>query len=104
MLDMVSVGFTLFRDMDNTNLLKILFQIFAFGIFIFQMQNSLSKYLPKPTIQQTSTVHFDEIHKPTIYVCQVFILHTIKPRINDSLSRITFGIETNFLKCYFRLG
>ncbi len=65
-----SVCLKLPREMDSTKKLEILFQIFAFGVFIFQMQNSLSKYFSRPTIQQISTQHFDKIYKPMIYFCQ----------------------------------
>ena len=47
-----------------------IFQIFAFAMFIFQIQNSIRKFLTKPIVQQTSTRSFDNIEKPFIYVCQ----------------------------------
>ena len=72
----MSFDFQLLGDMDKIQLLKRLFEIFAFGIFVFQMQNSLRKYEDNPTVQQTSTVHFDDIHKPMMFVCQVIKFQT----------------------------
>ena len=69
----MSFDYQLPRAMDKIQLLNRLFQIFAFGIFVFQMQNSLRKYADNPTIQQTSTVNFDDLYKPMMFICQVII-------------------------------
>ena len=45
-------------------------QIAAFGMFIFQLQNSIKKYYQNPVIIQESHLDFDEVEKPVIYVCQ----------------------------------
>ena len=50
--------------------LRVLIQLVAFGTFVFQMQNSVRKYLDKPVVQQTSTTSLDNIKKPLLYVCQ----------------------------------
>ena len=50
--------------------LRVLVQLVAFGTFVFQMQNSVRKYLDKPVVQQTSTTSLDNIKKPLLYVCQ----------------------------------
>ena len=49
---------------------RIFIQIIAFGIFLFQMQNAITKYVQKPIVQQTSTTSFQNIEKPVIYICQ----------------------------------
>ena len=48
----------------------ILFKLFAFFIFVYQMKNSISKYVEKPVAQLVSTVNFEQISEPLIYVCQ----------------------------------
>ena len=57
-------------NMKKQRLVKVIFQIVAFGIFVYQMQNSIRKYIERPIVQQTSTVRFDEIKEPIQYVCQ----------------------------------
>ena len=49
---------------------RILFQLLALGLFVYQLQNSILKYLSGPIVQQTSTTTLDKIQKPSIYVCQ----------------------------------
>ena len=56
--------------MERLETTRILFQLLAFGIFLFQLQNSITKYVNKPIVQQTSIKSLSEIDKPLIYVCQ----------------------------------
>ena len=56
--------------MKILTLLKTLFQVLAFGIFIYQMQNSIRKYFEGPIVQITSIAKLYEIKNPEIYVCQ----------------------------------
>ncbi len=56
--------------MRKLTLFRSLFQIAAFGIFLFQMQGSVKKYLQRPIIQEKSTVSLADIDQPVIYVCK----------------------------------
>ena len=56
--------------MERLDTTRIFFQLLALGIFIFQLQNSITKYFSKPIVQQTSIKSLIEIDKPLIYVCQ----------------------------------
>ena len=56
--------------MESFRFARGLFQIFALGLFVYQFQNSIFKYISAPIVQQTSTTTFDEIKKPIIYLCQ----------------------------------
>ena len=47
---------------------------------MYQMQNSIYKYIERPVAQLTSTLTFDQITKPLIYVCQ-------KGQFNEGLSQ-----------------
>ena len=44
--------------------------MFAFGIFVFQIQNSLRKYQAGPVVQQRSLTTLTSTRKPSIYVCE----------------------------------
>ena len=57
-------------NIDYQFKLRKLFQIFAIGIFLFQIQNSLRKYHDSPVVQQRSLTTIDSIRKPSIYVCE----------------------------------
>ena len=57
-------------NIDYQLKLRKLFQIFAIGIFLFQIQNSLRKYHASPVVQQRSLTTIDSIRKPSIYVCE----------------------------------
>ena len=39
--------------MEARTLARISFQVLAFGMFVFQMQNSVRKYIAKPVVQHT---------------------------------------------------
>ncbi len=56
--------------MNTMKRARILFQFIAFGIFIFQMQNSLVKYIEKPIVSHKTTTSYDKIKKPFVYICQ----------------------------------
>ena len=56
--------------MRSFNISRTLFQLCAFGLFVYQFQNSMRKYITGPIIQLTSTTTLDEIQKPLIYLCQ----------------------------------
>ena len=49
---------------------KRLFKIVVFGVFIFQMQNSIRNYVSMPVIKQSSTTSLEKIKRPVIYICQ----------------------------------
>ena len=51
-------------------LLRLIFLISCFGIFVYQVQNSIRKYKEKPVTQQTSKSTLNEITPPVIYVCE----------------------------------
>ena len=63
------------------NLRKI-FQILAFGVFIFQMHQAILKYVSKPIVTEKLSETTTNIQKPLIYVCQENIIDTIKMRNN----------------------
>ena len=85
--------------MESFRFARGLFQIFAFGLFVYQFQNSIFKYISAPIVQQTSTTTFDEIKRPLIYLCQVSQFDYIKSRsygyeISTSFTRGTVtGID-----------
>ena len=66
--------------MKNLASLRILFQTFAFSIFIFQMQNSVTKYFQRPKTQVQSVVDYENMAKPIIYVCQDRQLNVTKAK------------------------
>ena len=69
-LKLESLQSTSVVNMNTMRRARILFQFIAFGFFIFQMQNSIVKYMENPIVQHTSTTSFDKIKKPVLYVCQ----------------------------------
>ncbi len=73
--------------MKIQTVLKLLFKVLAFGIFIYQMQNSIRKYIARPIVQITSTAKLDEIKNPEIYICQL-------KQFNYSLSH-EFGYDND---------
>ena len=80
--------------MELVKLIRTLVQIFALGIFVFQMQNSIRKYISRPVVQQSSTTTFDSIPKPVIFVCEDGQFNYEKARQNGykSFSRFNLGI------------
>ncbi len=48
-----------------------LFQVIALGNFVFQMFNSINKYIEKPIVQQSSATKLEQIQVPDVYICQV---------------------------------
>ncbi len=57
--------------MKIQTVLKLLFKVLAFWIFVYQMQNSIRKYIAGPIVQTTSTAKLHEIKNPEIYICQL---------------------------------
>ena len=53
------------------NILRISFQILAFGIFLFQMQNSFKKYCQGPVVQERYLTSKYVTKQPIFFVCQV---------------------------------
>ena len=56
--------------MKPKTFLRALFQILVFGIFIFQMKNSVGKYLESPVNQIPSATTLDAIKMPVIWIIQ----------------------------------
>ena len=56
--------------MSYFTMLRTLFLLFVLGIFLFQMYNSVKKYIEGPVVQETKTTSWDAIQKPVIYACQ----------------------------------
>ena len=56
--------------MIQLKVLRTAFQIIAFGIFVYQMKNSVRKYFDRPTMKQTSIKSFEEIEGPVLFVCR----------------------------------
>ena len=55
--------------MKAIELARFMFQVFAFGIFVYQMQNSVIKYLDRPVYQIKTTRSVYKVNKPIVYVC-----------------------------------
>ena len=56
--------------MKRLEVLRVIVLLGLLCLFVFQMQNSLRKYLSKPIVQQTSKTSLDNIERPIIYACQ----------------------------------
>ena len=56
--------------MEKRALFRSLFQLTAFGIFLFQMQISVKKFVDQPIIQQTRTVTLADVNQPVFFVCK----------------------------------
>ena len=52
------------------SVLKTVFQIVAICMFVFQMQQSIRKFLRYPVVSEISSISVDNIDKPLIYICQ----------------------------------
>ena len=50
--------------------IRTVIQVLAFGIFVFQMVNSLRKYIEKPIFQKENIQSYADSKKPVIYICQ----------------------------------
>ena len=55
--------------MKAIELARFMFQVLAFGIFVYQMQNSVIKYLDRPVYQIKTTRSVYKVNKPIVYVC-----------------------------------
>ncbi len=62
--------------------IRILIQALAFGVFSFQMYDSVKKFIEKPVIQQKSTIEYEKINKPIIYVCQDLQFNNTVPQMH----------------------
>ena len=51
-------------------ILRSVFYIVVFGVFLFQMRNSVCKYFSVPIIQERFTKLFTEIQPPIVFICQ----------------------------------
>ena len=67
MFDVLSFASTLLlkgitcAKMEKSRIIKVLFQLFAIGMFIYQMYNSVFKFVERPVVQLTSTIKFDDM-------------------------------------------
>ena len=79
--------------MKIKTVLKLLFKVLAFGIFSYQMQNSIRKYIDGPIAQITSTAKLDEIKNPEIYICQLNQFnYSLSPEFGyDDISALVTG-------------
>ena len=79
--------------MNVAKIIRITFHVLVFGIFAFQMQNSLRKYIDKPVVSQLSKKTIDQITKPIIYICQNAQFNYAKARANgyNYFSHFTTG-------------
>ena len=71
-----------------------MFQLLTVAIFLYQMQNSIRKYIERPTTQHTSTTTLDKVKQPVIYICQdnQFNYSKAKDYGYSKLSYFYFGI------------
>ena len=82
---------------SDTNLkmkkFEIILQLIMFGIFLYQMQNSVHKYITAPVIQDKSTVNLVDIKQPAIFVCsdENFDFHKAKAYGYQSYSDFVVG-------------
>ena len=76
------------------NFIKKLAVLFAIGIFLSQMENSMEQFLRPPIVQQVLIVKLDEIQKPLIYVCQdgQFNYSTARSNGYRSLTQFLIGM------------
>ena len=56
--------------MKTIDVIRIVFQVLLFGVFVYQMKFSAEKFIDRPVVQKTMTKRFHSSPKPTIYVCQ----------------------------------
>ena len=52
-------------------LTRLIFLCFVTGMFLFQMYNSVKKYISPPIIRANSQLSIEDIELPITYVCQV---------------------------------
>ncbi len=73
-------------------LTRILIQLVALGLFIFQMKNSIIKFANRPVVKQTSGKRFKDIKKPIIFFCQDAQFNYTKAKIFGYASNTKFVI------------
>ena len=80
--------------MRYLQIIRKIFQVLSFAIFLYQMQNSVRKYFEKPKTQHTSTTTFDKVKKPVVYICQSdqFSYSKAEEHGYTKLAHFTFGI------------
>ena len=78
-------------------LFRLLFELIAFGIFAYQMKNSVEKVLDKPVIKVSSITSVDAISKPIFYICQdnQFSYTKAKETGYNQISHFTSGRLSN---------
>ena len=81
--------------MDRIQILRLLFQIAALSIFIYQMQQSVGKYRRGPVVTETSSTTIDSIPKPVILVCK-------QNYIDKKTKAFGYNWATEFLAGYFK--
>ena len=64
--------------MDKQIILRNIFKILTLTIFIFQVQNSLSKYYARPVVEERSMTTKDKTRQPSVYVCEDNQFNTTK--------------------------
>ena len=77
--------------MENSDIIRNLFQTLAIILFIFQFQQSVRKYFEYPIVELTSETPVENLTPPVIYICQDNLFNYKKAR--------SFGyfISTNFM-------
>ena len=78
--------------MEKQDLLRSLFQILAFAIFLLQIQNSIKKYLSCPVVQERSLTTIQNIELPSVYICQDNQFNRTKSYANGYKGLIDFTI------------
>ena len=78
--------FNIKMDVSKLEHIRTIFQILAFGIFLFQLQGSVKRYLEGPVIQEKSSIPLKSISQPKFIVCR-------ENKFNYTLSEKTFGYE-----------
>ena len=55
--------------MKNKDMIRKVFQIFSFILFVIQFQQSVRKYFQYPLVEQNSRVSVKDLPNPVVYVC-----------------------------------
>ena len=86
--------------MSKLSMFRLAFQMVALGIFIFQMQQSLRKFLSYPVVKEVSTKLAIEYPDVPIYICQGKVIEsnaTIRYKSNKELHGFK---ETFYPSCW----
>ena len=57
-------------------MVTVVFQILAFGVFLYQVKNSMERYISRPVVTETSTIPRKDIEEPVFYVCGKLVDYT----------------------------